>query len=999
MKTTKIDPYTNKELICQGECLNIGTNTRSDLGCDVSDESHEDGEKLKLCDLVCDNSGCSDESICNGYMYGRKCTVNPENGAFIITPPREICFNMIPCFFDRTGNRDADEQGCDIDGSDLTLTASCVSGEFSRARGVQKIIPIFNYTRCSAIVHSIQFNNLHRSTESGTPYCENYIDQTNCTDETRVAVSCYIQGYGYSTISKTMVCGRFRRGFCLDGIDVACVDVVPGCTLHKHQVCDGVKDCGSGLDEKHPWCADITEKTCYRNYRTNRKLPIPVGWLRDGMVDCLDGIDENWNFESDNRSTIAKDVCEEVFLCRNGKNRFIGLAQLCDGVEKCTNENRICEIGRGLSSRMTFISHQTTLTKDKSISFCLKGLGDIFRKVGPCIAQEFNPFNENVFGIETRPKVSLPNKLLDCTFIFGEPYVILNCLGKCENSKCPLRQPILLQDCAFQKRIFTVANKSRLTFVQRDATTNDYHNDFFVCANSFACIVYDKVCNLIDDCGDGSDERVCSNNFICKESQEILPLSKKCDGYPDCWDISDECNSHCGRDIINQSMLKGAAWFIGSVAVLSNIIVLCENAWSLKDCSSEEALVNKVLILLIEIGDLLTGIYLLFIAISDTIIYGKRYCSRRFELLTSPYCSTIGVISTFGTLLSLLSLTILCIMRALRLLRGGIRKRTDDEDIRCKQYIKIATITCLIITSAAMIASVPLFDVLEDYFVDGILYDQSVKIFHGQIGKPKHLEVIQSYYGRMRNSTLPWKKIHHLIKDMFSSHCSELKDKAAQVEYYGNNGLCTFKYFVTSDDPQRIYSMMVLAINILCFAIVTASYITISIVRLKSSRSVQAAEVIHENVENDTNQRMQRKTTAIIITDFLCRASLILTSLLHFFGVLDANHLHVPFSIMILPINSIINPFLYSDLIHGCVCKFWAKLSYIFKPNNPPNDNDSPEDQEERFKALSRTPDVPTNSKIVEEIPMTAILSAIVNDQFETDKVRNFHQEINQDVV
>ena len=656
-----------------------------------------------------------------------------------------MCNGVVSCSYDTTGNKNADEQGCDIDGS---ASASCVSGELSRTRGVQKIIPIFNYTRCSAILHSREeprYNGQHISIESGTPYCEDYIDQTNCTDETRIAVSCHIEGYGYSTISKTMVCGKLRRGFCLDGMDVACVDVDPACTLHKHQLCDGVADCSRALDENPPWCFDVTERSCYRNYRTNRKLRIPVGWLRDGMVDCLDGLDEKWNFERDNRSTIAIDVCEEVFLCRNGKNRFIGLSRLCDGVEDCTNENHICEIGRGLSIRVTFISHQTTMTRDKNISFCLKGLEDLSRKVGPCIVQELNPFNENVFGIETRPKVSLPNKLLDCSFIFGEPYVILNRLGKCKNSKCPLRQPIQFQDCAFQKRIFTVANKTRLTFVQRRATTYDYHNDFFVCANGFVCIVYDKVCNLIDDCGDGSDERNCWNSFMCNYSQDILPLSKKCDGYPDCPDLSDECNSECSMEIINKTLLKGAAWFIGSVAVLSNIIVVCENVWSLKDCSSKQALENKVLILLIEIGDLLTGAYLLFIAISDSIIYGKGYCSRRFEWPTIPYCSSIGVTRTFGSFLSLLSLTILSIMRALKLLRGGIRKRTDDEDISRKEYIKIATFACLIVTTAAIIASVPLFDVLEDYFVDGILYDKSVQIFHGPVGKSKHLEVIQSF--------------------------------------------------------------------------------------------------------------------------------------------------------------------------------------------------------------------------------------------------------------
>ena len=939
-----------------------------------------DGENVKICDTVCDLRNCVDESQCNGYLYGRIC-LSTDFAGLIINPPSELCDGSPACLYGANDERDVDEKGCDPNVSGLS---NCLSTQWLMNHGTRKFIPIYNYTRCAAIFYSREDlyskNLVTRSIaiKSGIPYCVDYIDQTNCTDKTRVAVSCHIEGYGYSTISKTMVCGKFRRGFCLDGMDVACLDVDRNCTVHKHQLCDGVEDCSSGADEKHPWCAVMTEKTCYRNYRTHRTLPIPADWLGDEMNDCLSGLDENWEIECGQspatwRYEVIK-VCEDVFMCRHGTTRFIPLKKLCNGIEKCRNENRICEIGRGFSSISTFISHETTITKNKMIAYCLKGLEDLAKKVSPCISQEFNPFNEEVFGMSVRTKVSLPIKLADCRFIFGEPYVILSCLGKCKNAECPLREPVHFQDCPlqFHRRILTVVNKNRLTFVQRKG--HDYHNDYFVCANGIMCIDYDKVCNLWDDCGDGSDEKNCSNNFICEDDQGILTLSKKCDGYPDCWDISDECNSECSMTIINNSMLKGVAWFIGIVAVLSNMVVLYENIFSVKDCCTAQSLVNKLLIIFIGIGDFMIGAYLLYIAVADSLIYGRDYCSRRFEWLTSGHCSSVGVMSTIGSFLSLFSLTTLSVIRAFKLAFGDLQQRPESREISRREYSKIVALVMFITAVAAAIASSSLFEALEDFFVNGLVYDKSIKIFHGQIGKAKHLNVIQSYYGRSRYRTLSWKWIQKLIRSMFSDDYGNLDGKISRVDFYGNDGVCLFKFFVTPDDPQRLFTMIVLGISIVCFAIITTAYITINVITFKSSRSLLGAKGPTANVVKKRNQKLQRKIATIIITDFLCWIPFVLVCFLHYFGVLDATSQYGLFSIIILPINSIINPYLYSELMQECVCKIWGKIFSFFGPIYAKHFKKERDQQEEKTGGQGATASTSTSKTAkVEMIPMTPI--------------------------
>ena len=138
------------------------------------------------------------------------------------------------------------------------------------------------------------------------------------------------------------------------------------------------------------------------------------------------------------------------------------------------------------------------------------------------------------------------------------------------------------------------------------------------------CTDYNKVCNLWDDCGDGSDERGCANSFKCKDNQGIIPLSKKCNGIPECADMSDECNSQCSKDIINNHFLKVVAWIIGVLATVSNALVIYESGNNIKGCNAPEALKNGLLVALIGIGDFLIGIYLIFVDIKVNSLRGTK---------------------------------------------------------------------------------------------------------------------------------------------------------------------------------------------------------------------------------------------------------------------------------------------------------------------------------------------------------------------------------------
>ena len=119
--------------------------------------------------------------------------------------------------------------------------------------------------------------------------------------------------------------------------------------------------------------------------------------------------------------------------------------------------------------------------------------------------------------------------------------------------------------------------------------------------------------------------------------------------------------------------------------------------------------------------------------------------------------------------------------------------------------------------------------------------------------------------------------------------------------------MCVFKYLVTSNDPQRIFCLLVLAINFFCFVIITGCYVIISIKAGRSSRGVS---------KNSTNNKgLQLKIAAIIFTDFLCWIPLTIVCFMHYSEVINATQWYPFFSIALLPINSVINPVLYNAKI------------------------------------------------------------------------------------
>ena len=121
---------------------------------------------------------------------------------------------------------------------------------------------------------------------------------------------------------------------------------------------------------------------------------------------------------------------------------------------------------------------------------------------------------------------------------------------------------------------------------------------------------------------------------------------------------------------------------------------------------------------------------------------------------------------------------------------------------------------------------------------------------------------------------------------------------------------------MTPEDPQKIYCLAVLAVNFVCFVIITGCYLIISIRAARSSENVAGA-----NNPGRRNTGLQAKISAIIFTDFLCWIPLTIICFLHYGEVINAAEWYPVFSITLLPFNYVINPVLYNANIANVLMK------------------------------------------------------------------------------
>lgn len=366
--------------------------------------------------------------------------------------------------------------------------------------------------------------------------------------------------------------------------------------------------------------------------------------------------------------------------------------------------------------------------------------------------------------------------------------------------------------------------------------------------------------------------------------------------------------------------------------------MITKNIITFRQCKTRTVLINKVMVMLIGVGDLLLGVYLLLVGIAD-MVQGDTYCENQHAWLTSPPCSALGVLSTLGSQLSLFAMTTLSLVR----LYAVFKAKKIQTGVKRVDYLMVMAVGVVLVVLATALAvlPIPVMKKHEDFFVNGVLFEEDLELFSGINSKEKIINVIKGYHGFKVNrkdagkpTSLSWEVLDGMVHDMFShdSNSVEVTTIRSKQGFYGNDGVCLFKYFVTPSDPQRTFVWATLTVNFTCFVVIVVSYsISFTLIQLASKaaeraknkssivlRAGQSGSKTSNILEKNNRRRrrtLQRKIGGIILTDFVCWVPFIMTCALHSSELIDASSTYSLFSVIILPINSIINPLLYDNTL------------------------------------------------------------------------------------
>ena len=168
-----------------------------------------------------------------------------------------------------------------------------------------------------------------------------------------------------------------------------------------------------------------------------------------------------------------------------------------------------------------------------------------------------------------------------------------------------------------------------------------------------------------------------------------------------------------------------------------------------------------------------------------------------------------------------------------------------------------------------------------------------------------------------------------MIRGLFS-HDLDYNDYTTRVTklgFYGNDGVCLFKYFVKRSDPQKTFVWTIIAINFLCFIFISISYVAITCISQRSSKNVSNTKANKQS--SNRTKKMNQRIAFIITTDFVCWVPFIIICILHSAEVLDGTPWYSIFSIFFLPLNSVINPLIYDDTVPNLIAAPVKKIANL----------------------------------------------------------------------
>ena len=316
----------------------------------------------------------------------------------------------------------------------------------------------------------------------------------------------------------------------------------------------------------------------------------------------------------------------------------------------------------------------------------------------------------------------------------------------------------------------------------------------------------------------------------------------------------------CGS-LMQNTFLRISMWVLGISAVLGNALVIVSRCVEKPKRKNEKVAIQSFFIMNLAFSDFQMGVYMLIIASVD-LYYGEEYFLFSEAWQSSTVCKVAGFISLLSSEASVCFLTLITIERFLSLVLPFGKFHFTISSARVAVIIVWTTIGSLSLSA----------NILAD--VDSDFYGLSdVCIGLPLITRPTSYALIEGAVGNQLS---------------------------------GN----TFNIPVPEDTKSAwIFSIVLfLGVNSVLFFVVFVCYVVIFVVIIQSRKKVRSSRV-----NNDDEIKMALKMVVLVGTDFFCWMPIVISGIVSQTGLaVIPLSMYVWTVVFILPINSAVNPYLYT---------------------------------------------------------------------------------------
>ena len=502
----------------------------------------------------------------------------------------------------------------------------------------------------------------------------------------------------------------------------------------------------------------------------------------------------------------------------------------------------------------------------------------------------------------------------------------------------------------------------------------------------------DKNCPLKPELSRLSSDQYCYKNSTCCLTKEISKLFGKTPcrmDYP-CANAS-IYRSKRKKDIrwarIAMTGLIPILFLLGCLAVVGNLAVIFKSVSTLRlslAATSKEIKAYNVFLLSLALADFLMGVYMvgttsigLKYIVSTSSTWTKATEDDDIEMSTwisNNACSFFGGVNFLS---SQASVTALVSITGLRLY--GVCYPYHAIQLKQIKIFVFVSWICWVVLCCLPVLNV---EPIKTLFVDAIRFEENntyttLRYFHLQFVLQKLVKEINKFCGFASSKRynmlsageerLYWDTLFTVAKKLRVLDATQLKNMEF-LSYYSVERGCAPRFLVHYFNKFFYFSLSVLIFNTASFTFILFGQIAIakktfnvSTLSSHGSKSVCSCwsnfvKYISYNTKNPLekqreteNQQMRRRMFLIVVTDFCCWIPISIISIFYNFSTTgqdictflpyreNSERWFYIFAMVMLPINSVINPFIYSYTTKQTLKTMFNCCNYRAKKKTPPS--------------------------------------------------------------